>query len=336
MNIAIIYSTPTALNKKASFVQTDEDTKIVARAVSVALRSLGHTTILRPITPRGVEKILIIKADCLFNLIEWTGRDMHLVRKVYKHIKKIGIPYTGSTVRNYIDTSDKARMKPLFKKHHIPTPSWQLFTNGREKVAKTLHYPLILKAAQEHCSIGLSSDSLAYSSEEMKIKVVEKLTLHKQPILVEEFITGREFQVSVVEKKGKPVVLPIEEVFFSSPSNTSFLTYDSKWSKGSEDYRGTRIKVITPDPILTAQLKRITTRTFKVLGFRGYARFDIRVQGNAIYILEANANPNLYDPDEEEHELAYAAAGMSFGQYLWCIIESAFYHHEKDHKKRHY
>ena len=327
MNIAIIYSTTTEIARKSSVAQTDDDTKVVAHAVSKALRSLGHRTTLHPLTPRNIDTILNIHADCVFNLVEWTGRDMYLILPVYKNIRLLNIPYTGSTFENYMNMSDKTNMKRIFKKMHIPTPAWQLFWGPHARLSTKFNYPVIVKAAREHCSIGLSADSLAFSVEELRIKIKKNLFTHKQPILVENFIKGREFQVTIIEKNSKPVMLPVEEVLFTSSSPTPFLTYASKWIKGSADFEGTNISLTPLGAGLKKLLNHITTHTFTVLGFRGYARFDIRVRGNDVYILEANANPNLFDPDEVGQEVSYTAAGMTFAQYLWCIVEAAFYHH---------
>lgn len=336
MKIVIIYSTPTSHSTTSSAVRTDDDTMVVAAAVSTALQTLGHKTSLHPIRPDNIKAIATIKADCLFNLVEWTGRDMYLVKEVYKYIAALDIPYTGCTYNNYINTSDKARMKKIFKKFHIPTPKWQIFTKEPKNIRTSFPYPVIVKATLEHCSIGLSQKSLAHDNDELKIAIAAALDYHMQPILVEEFIGGREFQVTVLEKKGNATVLPIEEVHFNNGDETPFLTYDSKWTNDSPDYQKTTIKIEKLDWSLQSTLTRVAVDTFTRMGFRGYARFDIRVRDGHVYILEANANPNLYDPDEDDHELSYTAAGMTFAQYLWCIIEAGVDHYEQDHKTRHH
>lgn len=325
MNILVLYSLPTKRARATAFGNTDDDTAIVAHAVVKALKEKNHNASLFPLGEDDLESLKTVKADLIVNLIEWTGFDNHLVKPTFDILNALHIPYTGSSYEAFSETSNKISMKKALDKHHLPTPKWQVFSDADDMPRADFAYPVILKPALEHCSIGLTLRSVVESAAEIMTKVHSLQAEFHQPVLAEEFIVGREFQVTPLEQNGEVTILPIEEVIFTSKTGYEFLTFDSKWSPESADYSSATIEIARLSPTLQESLVSISKSAFKKLGFAGYGRFDIRTKNDTVYILETNVNPNLYDPDEEGMVLSYVAAGMTFADYIEKIINAALY-----------
>ncbi|MBI2404791.1 hypothetical protein HYV22_01270 [Candidatus Gottesmanbacteria bacterium] len=322
MKIAIIYSVPTKRAVATQYLAADEDTKVSAEKVSAAMLSKGHDPRLIPITEDSIEKISKISADCMVNLIEWSGLDLPLNFQAVKAMVSTGIPFTGGDVTNLHITSDKVSMKTALDAHHLPTSKWQHFTTGAEAIRDDFSYPVIVKLALEHCSVGLSNDAVVSDKESLARLVKNRAKEFGQPIVAEEFITGRELQVTVLDRPQPQglSVLPPAEIFFSTAQG--FLTYGGRWDEKHPDYNTSSIGVAKLTPPLAKKIDTIARTTFKLMKFCDYARLDIRVRDRDMFILEANSNPGLDDDPEYGMTVSYKAIGMTFTDFIWEIIES--------------
>ena len=214
-------------------------------------------------------------------------------------------------------------MKRLFEQNNLPTARFQIFETGQEHVRSDFHYPVIIKPALEHCSIGLSPDAIVESESMLARRVADRIKKFEEPMVVEEFITGREFQVTALETGEGIQVLPPAEVVFDTRSPIHMLTYDSRWDDATVEYKTSHVAVPKLDERLLANIERTTKETFKALGFRDYTRLDIRLRGEEVIILEANSNPGLSDDAEYGMTLSYRAIGWTFADFIWKIVESA-------------
>lgn len=158
--IAVIYSLPTKRALVSPFADTEEDTVDSAEEVFEALKTKGACPFLVPISEDTIGSIARIRADCIVNLIDWTGLDLPLSDAAFTAIELTGIPYTGATRENYLTTSDKILMKKALDVYKLPTPRWQLFEIGTEQIRNDFRYPVIVKLAFEHCSIGITHESV--------------------------------------------------------------------------------------------------------------------------------------------------------------------------------
>lgn len=322
MNIAVIYSVPTRRAINTPYKATDEDTKDSAEEVAGALATKGAKPKLIPITEDSIGMISTITADVIFNLIEWDGLDTPLTLAAFDALEKTQIPYTGSTKEAIIVCNDKARMKAKLDESGLPTPRWQLFSTGDEVVRQDVAFPLIVKLAREHCSIGLTKDAVVSRPEELLHAIRERINTFHQPVYAEEFIFGRELQVTVFEEEAGLTVLPPAEIVFDTAGTKAFLTYKSRWEEGHADYRESHVAKATLTPPLMRELYRISHKTFRAFEFRDYSRLDIRLRGEKIFILEANANPGLSDDDAYGMTVSYRAAGLTFADFCREIVAS--------------
>lgn len=334
MKIAVVYSLPSLRQIDSGYGETDVDSQVIASKVVLGLESLGHITEVIAIAEHEISKVLDIKADVIFNLVEWSGHDTHLSEKVFDLYKKLNIPITGSSKELFVLTGDKILLKRELQKYDFPTPRGIVLDNGDEVIDEKLSYPAIVKPSIEHCSTGLTSKSVVHNEEELRVISKQTISQFKQRVIAEEFIVGRELLVYLLEDGDEVKVLPIEEVIFRDNNPMAFQTYQSKWEVYHPDYQNSEVVVAQLEESEKHRIEEVSRDIFKTLGFGGYARFDVRLKDGIPYMLECNANPSVYDgdgtlsdPNEE------VIPGIKFRDYIGKIVESAIKVFEDNHLK---
>lgn len=324
MKIAILYTLPTRRCQAGAFVKTDEDTKESALEVAQALAEKGATPEIVPLSEDAIEKTIRgIQTDCIVNLIEWTGLDLPLSYKAMEVMESVCIPFTGANRCSFEKGTDKIRMKQTLDNAHIITPKWQLFQKGTESVRSDFSYPVIVKLAREHCSIGLGKGSIVKSAEELIVLVQKQLIAYHQPVIAEEFITGREFQITLLERTSGLTMLPPAEVTYKVSGTNAMLSYESRWEEHSPDFHTSRMELAKLTDSELQEFERMCKCAFIAFGFTDFTRIDARFNDKSEFmILEANANPGLSDHPLYGMTVSYKAAGMTFRDFVWEIIES--------------
>ncbi len=322
MKIIVLYSLPTRRALASPYRATDEDTEDSAKEVYHALKNNGADPELVAISEEHVDKILSLRADCIFNLIEWDGLDLPLSLAAFGNLESLGIPFTGATLANLSIVSDKIKMKEALDIAKLPTPAWQLFTTGDEQIQSDLSYPIIVKLAWEHCSVGLTRDAVVADSTTLRNVVKERIAVFHQPVYLEEFIEGQELQVSILDREDGLTILPPAEITFIKHGKEAFLTFEGRWNEDHPDYGLSGVSLAYLSENLQQLLTNISLETFRQLGFRDYSRLDVRCRDGKVYILEANANPGLGDDEDYGMTVSYRAAGMTFDSFVWEIVKS--------------
>ncbi|MDP1743486.1 MAG: ATP-grasp domain-containing protein [Candidatus Amesbacteria bacterium] len=309
MNITVIY------NSSDSDEPSDQDTKKSAQEVAEALGAA-----LFPITKSQIENIKSIKADLVFNLIEWTGHEAKYASQVVEILNELKMPYTGSGIYGLDVSNDKVKMKQKFDELGIPTPRYQIY--DKEFIANNLQFPVIAKLASEHCSIGLDETNIVFNTESLREKIIDLRSQYDMPILVEEFIDGEEVHVSVLDKEGAPWVLPPDRIVFDESGKKSILSHNAKWEGGKINSNWAEFEEY--DKELKSQIIDASTKCYIGLGGRSYCRIDIRVKGDDFYILEINNNPGIdWDEDNALCHSAKKAGFADFKSLLTHIVNDA-------------
>lgn len=323
MNITVLYSEPTRRALSGPYADTEIDTVESAGEIVRALKKKGAKVTLIGVSEDHIGRISSVKADLIFNLIEWTGLDLPLADRAFAALEATGTPVTGATRANYLLTSDKITMKTALDDRQLPTARFQIFARGDEPVRSDFRYPVIVKPALEHCSIGLTHDAIVHSPKELTRRVGERIKTFSQSMIVEEFIQGREFQVTVLSTESGVLVLPPAEIVFDGQNGEHLLTFDSRWDAETADYKSSHVALASLDETLETRIAAVSKDTFRALAMRDYARLDIRTRGADIFILEANSNPGLSDDDEYGMTVSYRAVGWDFADFVWEIVMSA-------------
>ncbi len=323
MDIKVIYSSGGKYNKNNQQQIADGETVDDAKKVADALSQKGHTAEVIKITPAKIGGVKKIHADAVFNLVEWSGKDYPLAVKVLKNLESRNIPYTGADSKSYEWCCDKISMKNMFDKFGIPTPIWTFVVpkNTKEEIEEKIipfSFPLFIKPAYEHCAIGIDATSVIRKRKGASGKIIKLLSAYKEPVIIEEFIKGREFTTTVI-KNNRLHMFPPAEVVFKKGNPDKILSFKTKWIEGESGYSSKIVK----DKLLAEVLNKISKKIFTKMKCKGYIRVDMRMRGNKINILEVNINPSIQPEDCYGLTVSTQAAGWNFNKLIDEIAKSA-------------
>lgn len=326
MNISVLYNKPTQrFSDTSKNVEAEEDTQESAEEVLEALEKKKYHATLVPITEDTIPETvaLLSTSDLVFNLIEWTGVDAHFAADVYDLFAKKKIKFTGATKESYFLSCDKVAMKKRLDKGGFATARWQAFETGDEPIRDDLIFPVIVKVSLEHSSVGLSKEAIIEDPDKLQKFVKKQIHKFKQPVLAEQFLTGREFQVTLLDTKKGLVVLPPSEVVYYKGTDVPFLTYESRWNADHPDFDNSTVVIAKLSPEMTKEIEEMSKQVFISMGYRDYARFDVRCLGDQPMFLEVNSNPGLSDDPQYGMTVSYKSVGMTFADVIEEIVESA-------------
>jgi D-alanine-D-alanine ligase len=263
------------------------------------------------------------KPDVVFNLFEGLADQGSTEGHVAGLLDWMGIPYTGCSHQVLCLARSKHLTKHLLAGAGLPTPEF-FVVHALPIPPCTLGWPVIVKPAEQDASIGVDQGSVVTNLESLTGRVAYLLEQYGPPVLVEEFIPGREFNVGVIQMPDLRV-LPISEIAFveKKPGYWPIVTYDAKWNPGTTDYEATPPRYpANVTPRLAERLSNLSRKAFQVLGCRDYARVDFRVRPNGTpYILEVNPNPD-FSP-EAGLSGALQTAGITHAQFTVELIWNA-------------
>ncbi len=293
-----------------------------------ALKALGH-----PVEVLAVEDAYLAdrlrafnpREFIVFNWCEEIPGIPHSEPEVASVMERLGFVFTGSPYDVLSPPHDKPRVKRILDERNLPTPPWAVFETpaaGEWNV-----FPAIVKAAHEHCSIGISADSVVTSPVELENRVAYILDNHKQPALVEEFINGREFHCAAWGN-GTAAMLPAAEMDYGGMTDIRdrLFTYEAKYVPGSRLYEGIDLRVPAElEPGARAEIERIVLATYRATGCRDYGRIDLRYLDGVFHVIDVNPNPDI----NPQTSMTYAAAevGYSYGEMGSRIVNLAAARH---------
>lgn len=262
--------------------------------VSEACINLGYEIVTLTVgddLKNDLQKVNSAKPDIVFNIVEATWGKGELIYFAPAILNSLKIPYTGVPLDALFVTTNKVLAKKIMLKDDLPTAPF-FAINEIHLLNPEKKY--IVKPIWEEASVGISEDLIFTTADSEKVDKIKQLSVSQY--FIEEFIDGREFNVSILTGKYGPEVLYPAEMIFSEYFNNrpKIVGYKAKWDESSEEYKQTKRSFNTLDdnPILKNKLTDICSRSWKVFNLHGYARIDFRVDfaGN-IYILEINGNP---------------------------------------------
>lgn len=205
--------------------------------------------------PKAIKQLLAISPDIIFNFVESIEGNSRYEVFVTGMFDLLGFQYTGNSSLCLGNCLIKYRTKQLLKFNNINSPDYKIFrVNDKFSTADfKLKFPVILKLAYEDASIGISEFSVVHDLKTLRKQVNYLLREFKQDVLAEEYIKGRELNVSIFAGE----VLPISEILFKGlPGNLpKIVTYEAKWSPESVYYKYTNPKC--PADLTETQASRI-------------------------------------------------------------------------------
>jgi D-alanine-D-alanine ligase len=284
------------------------------------LKELGITVLRKGITNKFMDEIEILekeKPDFVINLVESINNKGELNYFIPALLNMYSIPYSGNPLEAIFLTSSKTLASKAMRDAGIKNP--RSFLPSEYKQLKPGH-KYIVKPIWEDGSLGINGDSVF----ECKPGFEERLKgLDDSHWFIEDFIDGREFNISVLAGKNGPEVMPPAEIVFVDFDETKpkIVDFKAKWEMESFEYSNT-VREFPGKKIsekLEKNLKETALACWHLFGLKGYARVDSRIDSNEnVYIIEINANPCI-SPDGG-FVAATREAGYSFSEVIQRII----------------
>jgi len=337
MNVAVCFNRvpPRLFKGEAADRTSEEGAEVEALAVKKALTALGHKARLLPLgadTPTFLRALNESGSEVAFNLCEGFWGNSCLEMHVAALFDLCGIAFTGASPLCLGLTQDKVRTKDLLVRHGLPTPRYVLVKIG-EQLPRTrdLAYPLIVKPRFEDASLGITAESIVTSEQDLKKRIRYVHDTYRQGALVEEFVDGRELNVSILDN-GPFEILPLSEIRFQAGLKHAVVSYDGKWREDSLDFVST--EPVCPAPLKAKEeirVKDAALRAYRILECRDYARVDIRLRDGVPYILEINANPDLSPGAGLVRSARFA--GLPYPKLIERILAMALKRKEQLHAK---
>ena len=219
---------------------------------------------------------------------------------------------------------DKAIAKKIFAFHGIHTPVFAKSFRGRLDFSHDLQFPVIVKPAREDGSIGIEFGAVVSSIRELMERMDWLHANFNSPVLIEEYIEGREMYVGVLGNDN-PEALPVVELDLSKlPDGTPRIAgAEVKWGKGTKAYRDTKSAVATDlseETVLA--LQQTAVAAYQALELRDYGRVDMRLKPDGqVHVIEVNPNPWL--SPKAEFAMAARKAGRNYLQLVEEIVDLA-------------
>jgi len=271
-------------------------------AVLTALREKGYQAVPLDAAGNLVSLIRRHKINVAFLCLHGkAGED----GTVQGFLEVLGIPYTGSGVKASAVAMDKIHTKKLLRYHGVPTPDFIVADRPRNRYAG-LSYPAVVKPADEGSTIGIAR---VENGRELKEAVGQALAYSDQ-VLVEQYISGREVTVGILEESALPVV-EVRPV-------GGFYDFAAKYRSGDTEY-------LVPAPLSTAVTRKVQKTALTVhrlIGCSGVSRVDlILAKGMRPSVLEVNTIPGMTATSLLPK--AAQAAGIAFEELVERILMTA-------------
>ncbi len=310
-------------------------------AVEQALSVLGEVVRLEA-SMDFPERLRAAQPDIVFNIAEGMGganREAH----VPAICEFFGIPYSGSDPFSLSLCLDKARTKEFLAYHGVPTAPFALVRDADEIPAMLgrlttrkmkgggarLRLPLFVKPVHEGSSKGITEDNYCRTIDEAQAQTAFLLERYAQPVLVEEYLPGREFTCAVMGNGDGAHVLPLVGMNFDAlpPGALPVYGFEAKWLW---DDRSHPLEIFECpariDEVLRSRIEEVVLSAYHVLGCRDWSRIDVRLDAADLpNVVEVNPLPGIL-PNPEDNSCfpkAARAAGLSYDELIQRCLRFA-------------
>ncbi|MCL4397724.1 ATP-grasp domain-containing protein [Patescibacteria group bacterium] len=324
--VTVLYNEITSLScGDKDAILSEEGGREDARAIAKALSSDGYKPEIFELTPENISDLNKIKTDLFFNLCDGIGNLPKTEHKVPEILDQMSLPYTGANASSLILTTNKVLTKKIFEQNNIPTPAYAVFETVPDELPSKLEFPLFAKPVAEDCSLGINNESVIKNLSQLRRAVKRLLKKYNQPVLVEEYIAGREFNVTIMGNGAQARVLPISEIVFGKfyVGKPKFVDFKAKWLESSLYFRNTvGVCPAKIDAALKRKIEKLALKAYFACGGRDYARVDIRLSRDEVpYFLEVNLNCDI-SPQMGASRSA-KASGLSYSQFIGKLAHIA-------------
>ncbi len=303
MKIEIITS------RNENFKETGFGSLFACSDVLASLERMGHSVLVTICdTQEGLDNVVMRNPDLVVLAAKYMALDGKEDVWFSEYFEENRITFSGSNRETLKYDSDKVFAKEHLASLGIKTARFFTAIPGQYKFEEELPitFPLFLKPVDAANGNGIDDESFVENFTEYEAKVSSLYGLYRQPVLVEEYLSGREFTIAVIKSgSGKMTVSAIEIV---PPVSSSGLKILGSVAKVSDTEVLKKIEFHDLDSV-----KKMAEASFHGLGVRGFGRIDVKMDSLGVcYFMEANLVPGMnrgtsYFPRacELENEMSY-------------------------------
>jgi D-alanine-D-alanine ligase len=291
-----------------------------------ALVKLGHEPSYHVLDGKDASLVSLARngSELIFNLTESYAGDDTRDMNIAAYLELLDRPFTGAGSHALYLAQDKALAKKIFQFHGLPTPYFAVSDRGKVGFSHDIAFPLIVKPTSEDGSIGIDAGSVVRTIKELMQRVEQIQERFESPVLIEEYVEGREIYGAVIGN-DRPEALALVELDLSKlPEGMPRIAgTEVKWERETEAYKRTKPAIATDlDEDLARRLEETAIAAYRALELRDYGRIDMRVTPEGkIFVIEANPNPWL--SSSAEFAMAARQSGRSYTGMIREIVELA-------------
>ena len=303
------------------------------QAIQRTIESDGHTTVFLSADAVLPIKLIQENPDIVFNISEGLGGDSREAQ-VPALLEMLHIPYTASRVLANAVGLDKTMTKRVWRDCGLPTARFQEFISGEEALDASLRFPLFVKPACEGTGMGMDAHSIVHNAHELRSQVRWVVTSYKQPALVEEYLSGREFTVAILGRQDAGLYsqhpelygedgfhrFPVLEVDHARSATPGVYGHHLK-TLAFEDEGAARFLCpadVTPE--LLRELQDLAIKAHKAVGGMDVSRVDVRLDAEGRpCLIEINTLPGL-TPDFSDLCVIANADGLGYRKLILEIL----------------
>ena len=268
---------------------TEKDAYHDALVISKYLNKLKIKTHLFPANENLPENLKKTKPDVALNLVGSVKGSEYLASTIPALLELLEIPYTGAGILGESLSYNKFLIKKLLQQNGVPVPYYQLFNTPFDPIDPNLRFPLISKLNEIHGAVEINKDAVSETEKHLRARLKFLIKTYDQPVLVEEFIVGREITAILLEGLNRKVYLA--EKVFKKKEKYLFATFEDQWLETEKEpffYREFEDNL----------LKEYVKKAFDITRMADYGKFDIRLDSSGrYYFIDCNSNP-AFGPKE--------------------------------------
>lgn len=292
---------------------TEKDAKKDAELVADYLKRFGIIVKLFPGNSSVSKYLRDYKPNMVINLVDSIKGIESLQSAIPGILELLDIPYTGGDILGLSLTTNKFLVKKLQEQNGVPVPHYQMFNSYTDYLDPSLRFPLISKLNEIHGAVEITKDAVSETEKQLRERIKFLTQTYKQPVIVEEFIVGREITAILLEGLNKKVYLA-EKVFNKKDEKYIFATFEDQWISKTPVFEYAKYE----DPILREYVKK----AFDVTKMYDYGKFDIRLdQSGRYFFIDSNCNP-AFGPKEADVAISNILSlyGITFTEILKRLL----------------
>lgn len=315
--VGLAYNLKKGIRSAAEDMEAEYDSFETIEAIRKTLTSAGMNVELLEADAGFADRLKTAKIDIVFNIAEGAnGRGREA--QVPAILDFLGIPFSGSDETTLCLSLDKALAKRYLSTYSIRTPAYQLIKDPGEPLDPALRFPLIAKPNSEGSGKGISGTAILHDQSQFREAVARSFRLYGEPMLIEEYIEGREFTVGVLGNGS--------DMHVFEPMEIRYLQKDTIYSYEVKKNYQKYVEYQCPSTLGadgTAAIKKTSETIYRALDCRDFSRIDFRLSDDGtLYFIEINPLPGLA-PGYSDFPMLAEFCGMDYPTLVKSVLNCA-------------